>query len=138
MRLFELESLSFNVGLFSIKSLSSDLNVLASLVALKMVGGEVRVEVRPLPGLKASGRAGGSRRGAWEVLGGRAGGGGWWLRGGGAAMALVSSRKMWSKKSINSFMVGRYEGGFVQTAKVLIGVRMGGLRLVRFPNSLGG
>ena len=27
-------------------------------------------------------------------------------------------------------MVGRYEGGFVQTAKVLIGVRMGGFRHV--------
>ena len=105
MRLFELESLSFNVGLFSFKSLSSALNVLASLVALKMVGGEVRVEVRPLPGLKASGRAGGSRRGAWEVLGGRAGGGGWWLRGGGAAMALVSSRKM-SELKINKLFQG--------------------------------
>ena len=92
-RFFELESLAFGLDFpsFEVDSLSSALKVLVSLVLLKTGGGDVRVEVLPFPGLNASGTMGGSRRGAWEDLGGRAGGAPCWLRGGGGAMALVSS-----------------------------------------------
>ena len=46
-------------------SLSSALKVLVSLAVLKSGGGDVRVEVLPLPGRNASGRVGGSRSGAF-------------------------------------------------------------------------